>query len=60
MWNYINANQGSVSVASSTEGISKVLAGDYAFLMEYVYSFLYFISINFLNINIDQLLVNII
>ncbi len=41
MWNYISANPASASVASSTEGIKKVLEGDYAFLMEYVYSFLY-------------------
>ena len=34
MWNYISSNQAAVSVASSTEGIKKVLAGDYAFLME--------------------------
>jgi hypothetical protein len=37
MWNYISANQATVSVASSTEGINKVLAGNYAFLMEYVF-----------------------
>ncbi len=41
MWNYISTNQATVSVASSTEGISKVLAGNYAFLMEYVYIFFY-------------------
>ncbi|UJR09982.1 hypothetical protein I4U23_014206 [Adineta vaga] len=34
MWNYISANQATVSVASSTEGINKVLSGNYAFLME--------------------------
>ncbi|CAF0911622.1 unnamed protein product [Adineta ricciae] len=34
MWNYISAHQGSVMVASSTEGINKVLQGNYAFLME--------------------------
>ncbi|CAF3689070.1 unnamed protein product [Rotaria sp. Silwood1] len=34
MWNYILANQASVTVASSTEGIKRVLAGDYAFLIE--------------------------
>jgi hypothetical protein len=34
MWNYILANQALVNVASSTEGINKVLAGKYAFLME--------------------------
>ena len=36
MWNYISANQDTVTVASSTEGINKVLAGGYAFLIEYV------------------------
>jgi hypothetical protein len=59
MWNYISANQASVSVASSTEGISKVLAGNYAFLMEYVDLF----NTNhffFSNINLDRLPVNII
>lgn len=34
----MSANQATVSVASSTEGISKVLTGNYAFLMEYVIS----------------------
>ena len=38
MWNYISAHQASVMVASSTEGINKVLQGNYAFLMEYVQS----------------------
>lgn len=36
MWNYILANQHTVSVGSSTEGIKKVLEGNYAFLIEYV------------------------
>ncbi|CAF1076629.1 unnamed protein product [Rotaria sordida] len=34
MWNYISTHQASVMVSSSTEGIKKVLAGDYAFLIE--------------------------
>lgn len=34
MWNYISANQAAVSVASSTEGINRVLEGNYAFLIE--------------------------
>jgi hypothetical protein len=37
------ANQADVNVASSTEGINKVLEGNYAFLMEYVFLFLYLI-----------------
>lgn len=41
MWNYIWANQASVTVASSTEGINRVLKGNYAFLMEYVNDFFY-------------------
>jgi hypothetical protein len=57
MWNYILANQQTVIVASSTDGINKVLGGNYAFLMEYVYSF-YLICI--FNTHIDQLQVNII
>jgi hypothetical protein len=43
MWNYISANQAAVTVASSTEGIQKVLEGKYAFLMEYVFLFIYLI-----------------
>ena len=39
MWNYISTNQASVTVASSTEGINRVLEGNYAFLIEYVYAF---------------------
>ncbi|UJR36108.1 hypothetical protein I4U23_028843 [Adineta vaga] len=34
MWNYISVNQATATVASSTEGINRVLAGNYAFLME--------------------------
>ncbi|CAF2721364.1 unnamed protein product [Rotaria sp. Silwood2] len=34
MWNYILGNQATVTVSSSTEGINKVLAGGYAFLIE--------------------------
>ncbi|CAF2995238.1 unnamed protein product [Rotaria socialis] len=34
MWHYISANHASVTVASSTEGIKKVLEGNYAFLIE--------------------------
>ncbi|CAF1177003.1 unnamed protein product [Adineta steineri] len=34
MWNYMLANQATVSVRSSQEGIAKVLQGNYAFLME--------------------------
>ncbi|CAF3385471.1 unnamed protein product [Rotaria sp. Silwood1] len=34
MWNYISANHASVTVASSTEGINRVLKGKYAFLIE--------------------------
>ncbi|CAF2134357.1 unnamed protein product [Rotaria magnacalcarata] len=34
MWNYISANQADVTAASSTEGINRVLKGNYAFLME--------------------------
>ncbi|CAF0743543.1 unnamed protein product [Rotaria sordida] len=34
MWNYILANQAHVTVASSTEGIQRVLKGKYAFLIE--------------------------
>ena len=36
MWNYIAANHATVTVTSSTEGIKKVLGGNYAFLIEYV------------------------
>ena len=34
MWNYISANQAAVSVASSTDGITRVSEGNYAFLIE--------------------------
>ncbi|CAF4494078.1 unnamed protein product, partial [Rotaria magnacalcarata] len=34
MWHYISANHASVTVTSSTEGIKKVLEGNYAFLIE--------------------------
>jgi hypothetical protein len=59
MWNYIQTNQATVTVANSDEGIKKVLASKYAFLIEYVYSYLYLSSIIFLNTNIGQLPVNI-
>ncbi|CAF1077261.1 unnamed protein product [Adineta steineri] len=34
MWNYMSVNTATVCTASSTEGIAKVLEGNYAFLME--------------------------
>jgi hypothetical protein len=37
MWNYISVNHEAATVASSTEGIKRVLEGNYAFLIEYVY-----------------------
>jgi hypothetical protein len=37
----MQANYAGVTAASSPEGITRVLGGDYAFLMEYVY--LYYI-----------------